>query len=208
MSKVFTLHGWSFDSSVWSLSSYKDAVHLELPGHGNSPFKSQDVVSLAKEIGDFIPEKSTLVGWSLGATVFSLTAFFYPEKIEKLVLFSPTPAFSGISQKEVVVKRFLKNLSRDFKKTVIYFRSLCSKHSYPILDLSPEVVVNLLSSFCKIDISPYLDELKVPIEIFVGEKDEITKLEGAFLFWKRVKKGKLSVVPGEDHLTILTSFRF
>jgi pimeloyl-[acyl-carrier protein] methyl ester esterase len=203
MSKIFTLHGWSFDSSVWSLSSFKDAIHLELPGHGNSSFKSQDVISLAKEIGNVIPKSSILIGWSLGATIFSLTAFFHPEKVEKLVLFAPTPKFSGISQDEIVVKRFLRKLERDFEKSVLYFRSLCSKESYPIPSLVPEISKNLLVSFCNIDITCYLERLSVPIEIFVGEEDEITKLEGAFYLWNKVSKGKLFIFPCEDHFTII-----
>ena len=203
MKKVFTLHGWSFDGSIWSISPFRDAVHLTLPGHGDSPFESTDIFCLSREIGEFIPEGSTLVGWSLGASVAVMTAVSYPEKVEKLILYAPTSAFSGVSQPEVVVKRFLRKLKRDFMETVYYFRSLCSSRDWFIPTLREEKARELLESFAWLNLAPYLPKVTVPVVVFAGEEDTVTGLEGAFSLWSETKNCTLNVVPGRDHLTIL-----
>lgn len=203
MKKVFTLHGWSFDGSIWSISPFRDGIHLTLPGHGDSPFESTDIFCLSREVGEFIPEGSTLVGWSLGASVAALTAVSYPEKVEKLILYAPTSAFSGVSQPEVVVKRFLRKLKRDFMETVYYFRSLCSSRDWFIPTLHEEKAEKLLESFAWFNLAPYLRKITVPVVVLVGEEDAVTGLEGAFEFWKITRNCILKIIPKADHLTVL-----
>ena len=203
MKKVFTLHGWSFDGSIWSISPFKDAVHLTFPGHGDSPFESTDIFCLSREVGEFIPEGSTLVGWSLGASVAALTVVSYPEKVEKLILYAPTSAFSEVSQPKVVVKRFLRKLEKNFMKTVYYFRSLCSSRDWFIPTLHEEKAKKLLESFVWLDLAPHLRKIKVPVFVFAGEEDSVTGLKGAFSLWSGLRNCTLNVVPGRDHLTIL-----
>jgi pimeloyl-[acyl-carrier protein] methyl ester esterase len=203
MKKVFTLHGWSFDGSIWSISPFKEAIHLTLPGHGDSPFESTDILCLSREVGKFIPESSTFVGWSLGASVAVMTAIFYPEKVEKLILYAPTSAFSGVSQPEVVVKRFLRKLKRDFMETVYYFRGLCSSRDWLIPPLHEEKARKLLESFAWFDLAPHLRKITVPVIVLAGEEDSVTGLEGAFSLWSELRNCTLNVVPERDHLTIL-----
>ncbi|WP_163328199.1 alpha/beta fold hydrolase [Desulfurobacterium thermolithotrophum] len=203
MDKVFTLHGWSFDGSIWSISSFESAVHLVLPGHGISPFKSTDILNLSKEVGEFIPFGSTLIGWSLGASVAALTAVFYSQKVKELVLYAPTVSFSVVSQPEIVVKRFLRKLGKDFLGTVYYFRNLCSKERWNIPEFSREKTIELLESFTWFDLTPYIKRITLPVTIIVGEKDSVTGLKGAFEFWKITKKCILKVIPEADHLTVL-----
>ncbi len=202
---IFTLHGWSFDRRVWRGTPFEGGNHIELPGHGESPFKSTDLLELSKEIGKALPEKTVLVGWSLGATVSLLVGALYPEKVEKLILFAPTIRFSGISQPEPVVERFLKKLRRNFQKTVLEFRALCSKRELPIPELNPETATELLESFARFDLSPYLKKVEVPVEIAVGEEDSITGVKGALSVFKGLKNAKLTVYPEKDHLTVLYS---
>ncbi len=201
--RVFTLHGWSFNASVWRGTSFEKAVHFHLPGHGNSDFESTELTELSEEVAVVLPEGSTLVGWSLGASVALITAHLFPKKVEKLILFSPTLKFSGISQPVAVVKRFLKKLEKDFSKGVDYFRSLCSEERLPIPELEEEKAIKLLESFCHLDLSPFTN-LKATTLIVVGNRDEITKLSGARALFDRIsgKKG-LQVLPGNDHLTVL-----
>ncbi len=202
---IYTLHGWSFDRNVWRGTTFEDGNHLELPGHGESPFKSTDLLELSEEIGKALPEKTVLVGWSLGATVSLLVGFLHPEKVEKLILFAPTVKFSGVSQPEVVIERFLKKLKRNFRKTVLEFRALCSGENFPIPELNPEIATELLESFVRFDLSPYLKRVETPVEIAVGEEDSITGIEGALSVFKGFKNVRLTVFPGKDHLTVLYS---
>jgi len=201
--KLFTLHGWSFDPRIWKGTPFERAEHLALPGHGESLFSSSDVVELSEEIGDYLPESSVLVGWSLGATLAVVTAVLYPDKVKGLVLFAPTLKFSGISQPEVVVKRFLKKLKRRFLETVREFRALCSTEEFPIPGFDERKVVELLESFSYFDLSDFAKRVKVPTKIFVGEMDSVTGVVGAYGLYRLVCGATLSVFPGRDHLSVL-----
>ncbi len=203
--KIFTLHGWSFDASVWRDTQFKDAVHFLLPGHKNAHFRSTDLIELSSEVASVLPKGSTLVGWSLGASVALIAAHLFPEKVERLILFSPTLKFSGTSQPEVVIKRFFKKLRKDFFKGVNYFRSLCSKKQLPVPELEEEKAIKLLQSFCHLDLSPFTN-ISVTTLIIAGGKDEITKLSGARALFDRINGQKrLQVLPRSDHLTILSN---
>ncbi len=202
---IYTLHGWSFDRRVWTGTPFEDGNHLELPGHGESPFKSTDLLDLAEEVVEKIKGRATLVGWSLGATVSLIAGALHPEKVEKLILLAPTLKFSGVSQPEVVVERFLKKLRRDFWKAVKEFRALCTGEEFPIPKLQPEVATQLLESFSRFDLSPYAEQVKLPVEILVGEEDSITGVVGALSVFKGLKNARLTVYPKEDHFTLLYS---
>ena len=202
---IYTLHGWSFDSKVWRGTPFENGIHLELPGHGESPFKSTDLIDLAEEIAKKLSNGGILVGWSLGATVSLLVGSLHQEKIEGLILIAPTVRFSGVSQPEVVVERFLKKLKRNFQKAVLEFRSLCSKEKFLIPKLNPEMATELLESFARFDLSPYLKKVEVPVEIAVGEEDAITGVEGSLSVFRELKNAKLTVYPEKDHLTVLYS---
>ena len=202
---IYTLHGWSFDRRVWIGTPFEDGNHLELPGHGESPFGSTNLIKLSEEIAKKLPGGATLVGWSLGATVSALVGALYPKKVKNLILFAPTVRFSGVSQPEVVVERFLKKLKRNFQKTFLEFRNLCSKETFPIPELNPEIAMELLENFSRFNLSPYLKRVEAPVEIFAGEEDRITGLEGAFSVFRNLKNAKLTVCPKKDHLTVLYS---
>ncbi len=199
---IYTLHGWSFSKEVWTGTPFERACHFELPGHGESHFKETDLHRLALEVGKEIEKGSFLVGWSLGASVFALTAYYYPEKVRGLLLYSPTPKFEGLSQPRAVVKRFLKRLERDFKEGVLFFRELCkSRGKLPYLE--EENARELLRSFVSSDLTFYFEELKVKTFILVGERDEITGIRGAFKAFRLIGDSSLLVFPEDNHLSIL-----
>jgi pimeloyl-[acyl-carrier protein] methyl ester esterase len=202
---IVAIHGWSFDSSVWKRAE----LRVELPGHGASPFSSTTVVGLAQELSSFLPKTPVhLVGWSLGATVAAVFAALYPERVERLSLVAPTPKFCGLSQPLPVVRRFLKRLKRDFRGSTLYFRSLCSKAELPLPKVEPEKGRAILEDFALNDFSPYFEKVRADTEIFVGEEDSITGLEGAFKAFSLIKGAALSVFPEADHLTVLERLSF
>ncbi len=200
---IYTLHGWSYDREVWKGTPFESAIHLELPGHGESPFKETDLKRLALKVGEVIGEGSTLVGWSLGATVSTLVTLNYPEKVKELILYAPTTSFKGISQPQAVLKRFLRRLKRNFLDGIGFFRNLSSKEKLPIPRLEPTVCTQLLESFINLNLEGAVREIEVPVKVAVGEEDSITGLEGAFGVFKGAPLCRMRVVPGADHLTIL-----
>ncbi len=199
---TYTLHGWSFSKEVWTGTPFEEARHLELPGHGESHFKETELHRLALEVGKEIEKGSFLVGWSLGASVFALTAYYYPEKVRGLILYSPTPKFEGLSQPRAVVKRFLRRLEKDFLEGVLFFRELCGGGG-KLPSLMEEKARELLKSFVSSDLTPYFKELKLKTLILVGERDGITGVGGAFKAFKLIGNSSLLVSPEDNHLSIL-----
>jgi pimeloyl-[acyl-carrier protein] methyl ester esterase len=204
--RLFTIHGWSFDTSVWKETPLEYAEHLALPGHGGSFFRSTNIRDLAEEIGKSLPENVILAGWSLGATVALVTAALYAGKVRKLILFAPTVKFSGISQPETVVKRFLKKLQRNFVETVKEFRKLCSETSLPLPELDENAATELLKSFSYFDLSSFAGSLSVPTEILAGERDTVTGIGGAFRLHSLIPCSTLTLFPEADHLTVLSAW--
>lgn len=176
---------------------------MELPGHGESPFKSTKLYQLAGELSQYVPSDSVLVGWSLGASVLLLFAEKFPEKVKKLILFAPTLKFSGISQPDAVVKRFLKKLNKNFQNSLYEFRKICSEVEFPLPSLLQNPAVEILEDFCNFDLSDCVKRINVPVEIYVGQKDAVTGVEGALQLFLRLRKAEVSVYPDADHLTIL-----
>src|SRR5436309_1510934 len=87
----------------WGLSTLRDAlgqkyqvITLELPGFGASPAnaRSQSVQELASTMAQaaaqVVPEAYTLIGTSFGAHVALWQTLQAPDKVEALVLISPT----------------------------------------------------------------------------------------------------------------------
>ena len=200
---IYTLHGWSYDRRVWKGTSFERAVHLELPGHGESPFKSTDLERLSLEIGETLKEGSTVVGWSLGATVSILIGLYYPEKIKEIILYAPTPSFTELSQPEAVVRKFLKKLRRNFHDGVMFFRELSSRKKLPLPPLEPRNSIALLESFVNFNCLEAVREVKAPVKVVVGEEDGITGVKGAFEVFRNAARPELKIVPGADHLTVL-----
>ncbi|OMH41179.1 alpha/beta fold hydrolase [Desulfurobacterium indicum] len=195
---VYTIHGWSFNKDIWMKTPFANAFHLELPGHGNSPLQITNIYEVAKKFGKSIKSSSTVVGWSIGASVAILMAVYFPEKINKLILYSPTPLFCGMSQPEVICKRFLKKLSRDFETTVTWFRKECGfSDIYPLPD--KDKAIKLLESYMNLDLRNIIPEVFVKTDIIVGLKDEVTKLSGAFCCFSLFPFSSIKIFPDKFH---------
>ena len=93
------LHGWGMNSRVFDvlaaqLNDRFDLLQMELPGHGGRPSLTTNTLqSWAAHVAAQLPERTTLLGWSLGGQVAMRIALDTPEKIARLILVSSTPKF-------------------------------------------------------------------------------------------------------------------
>ncbi|WP_283401153.1 alpha/beta fold hydrolase [Desulfurobacterium pacificum] len=197
------MHGWSFTPLVWKETILANANHIALPGHGESPYKSTNLIQLSLEIGKDLPHQITLIGWSLGATLATLIASQFPQKVEKLILIAPTLKFMPLSQPEVVVKRFLKKLNNNFFSGITYFRQICGANLNNVQLLKEEKARELLKSYVYFSLSPYVKNFPVKTVIAVGEEDNVTGLIGAYKLFNEMNNSKLIIYPKEDHFSIL-----
>ena len=115
------LHGWAFNSDIFQslIDKYKANYRItviDLPGHGRSRDIDGNIESWCNELTKIIPEKSILLGWSLGGLLSTYIASQI--EISKLILVASTPCLInnenwnyGISS-EVFIQ-FAINLKND-----------------------------------------------------------------------------------------------
>ena len=129
------LHGWGFSSDIFQnlIEKYKKSyciTVIDLPGHGRSDDVDGGLESWCEELIQFIPNKSILLGWSLGGllSIYIATRI----QLEHLILVAATPSLVnhenwkfGINSE--IFHQFAINLKNDNTKTLKRFVGLQSK---------------------------------------------------------------------------------
>ena len=154
---VALLHGWGLHGGVFADLAHglggKLRVHtLDLPGHGRSPWEKgcNDLEGIARRVAGHLPERCSLLGWSLGGMVALRIATLFPERVPRLVLVATTPRFlkhrdwpHGFD--ENLLAGFARGLARDWKGTVGEFISLQVRGDEHQLETLRELKQNLYS---------------------------------------------------------------
>ena len=188
------LHGWAFNSDIFQnlvdkyKANYRVTV-IDLPGHGRSNDIDGDIESWCNEIIKLIPEKSTLVGWSLGG----LLSTYLASKIDlkKLILIAATPCLVnneswnyGINTE--IFNQFAINLKNDSTKSLKRFVSLQSKDKSQLQELyksiqkypaSMSALNNGLEIIINSDLRDNYEKLTVPKAVILGSLDTLVPVK-------------------------------
>ncbi|CAN8139561.1 Pimeloyl-(acyl-carrier protein) methyl ester esterase [uncultured Thiomicrorhabdus sp.] len=104
--KLTMIHGWGAQNAVWQswaqeyLAEYFQLHLIELPGFGSSDnVASQDsdqalAQTWAHAILETMPQKTHLLGWSLGGLLAQQIAIQHPERVDSLICLASTPRFT------------------------------------------------------------------------------------------------------------------
>lgn len=93
------VHGWGmnvrvFDALAGLLASDFEVRAFDLPGHGGRENAADNTLQgWADDLAQQLPDKTTLLGWSLGGQVAMRAALDHPHKVARLVLLASTPKF-------------------------------------------------------------------------------------------------------------------
>lgn len=98
------IHGWGADNGVWLdwaetyLAPHFHLTLIELPGFGQSPaFDKLPDADLAdawlSALSEALPERTHLLGWSLGGLLAQQLALRHPQRIQSLICLASTPRF-------------------------------------------------------------------------------------------------------------------
>lgn len=93
------VHGWGmnahvFDGLAESLADDFEVLALNLPGHGGRAALPRNTLQdWADDLAQQLPERATLLGWSLGGQVAMRAALDHPYRITRLILLASTPRF-------------------------------------------------------------------------------------------------------------------
>ncbi|HWR76587.1 MAG TPA: pimeloyl-ACP methyl ester esterase BioH [Thiobacillus sp.] len=96
---IALVHGWGMNARVFDalaalLAADFEVRALNLPGHGGrNALPHNTLQGWADDLARQLPDKATLLGWSLGGQVAMRAALDHPDKIARLVLLASTPKF-------------------------------------------------------------------------------------------------------------------
>ena len=96
---IVLIHGWGMSGKIWDefsklmkirinyiLLIFQEWVKVELI----NPYKIDNLIN---KIHELIPEKVTIIGWSLGGQIAMKYYLKYPKSVNYLVCISSTPCF-------------------------------------------------------------------------------------------------------------------
>ncbi len=125
--RVLALHGWldnvgSF-SELAPLLQHVTFTAIDLPGHGQSPWRSPtgeyhyvDWIPVVWEVVEALAwDRLTLVGHSMGAGIAALFAGVFPERLERLVL------LEGLGPFTTPHEQMLENMRRAIESRPVHF---------------------------------------------------------------------------------------
>ena len=196
---IALLHGWGVNSGVWQTVSKQleeryRVTYIDLPGFGlnagHMP-KNYNLESIAKMVSECLPNKTNLIGWSLGGLVAQKIALEKMADIEKLILLATSPKFQkrlqwpGIEPKVLTI--FEQQLSIDYSKTLDRFLAIQAMGSASAkLDIKqikqsiaqyPTPNIQALKAGLQIledtDLRSQLSQLAIPSHWMLGKLDSL-----------------------------------
>ncbi|ACJ18354.1 alpha/beta fold hydrolase [Coxiella burnetii] len=216
---IVFISGWGFHASLLKENPYleKKIILIDLPR-----LSELTLESVVNYLLPQIPDKSIILGWSLGGLIGIQLASQFPGKVKKLALISSSPRLAadanwpGINKKDV--ERFLILAKKDFNNLFDYFLSLVN---YPNKDLAfknqliknavdferdKNCLRNYLSILFETDLCEEYSCLKIPLFHLFGEKDAIYKVDSKALAGLN-KHSEIHSLPKAGHLPFLTHAR-
>ena len=184
------LHGWAFNSDIFLelVNRYKKDYRvtiIDLPGHGRSKDLDGGIENWCNEIINLIPEKSILLGWSLGG----LLSIYIANKIKlrELILVAASPCLVNNDNwsfgiKGEVFNQFSDNLKIDSTKTLKRFVSLQTKNKSQIKELhksiqqypaSQSALNNGLDIIVNSDLRQLYRDITTPKKCILGNLDTL-----------------------------------
>ena len=196
------------ESATWGLSKVRDALArnysvtaIELPGFGLSATntKSQSVQDLAglaaKAVDQIVSEKITLIGTSFAANVALYYALQTPDKLEGLILISPTAILPNealpAGNREERCLRLLAHPA-NLPDLAIVDPAIWAKEE--------ELERGLNGGIHDAAVAARLGEVRCPTLVVFGANDKIVAPEAARVYRERIPNSNISFVYDSGHL--------
>jgi pimeloyl-ACP methyl ester carboxylesterase len=208
MNLIF-LHGSACSSNVWDqqLPFFDGSIALNLPGRSNGEALAS-ISDLGQWLVDYINdhklEDIVLVGHSLGAAVVMQAALLDDKNIKGLVLIG-----SGARLK--VIPQLITSLSVLVDKSASIPDGLLqandnipepfkSNINFAIKENGAKTMLNDFNLCNSFDVMNQLENIKLPVQIIVGEKDIMTPVKYASFLHDRIANSELAVIKAGTHM--------
>ena len=190
------VHGWGMNGAVFDAVGSELAQHfrvhiLDLPGYGLSPEPVTTLEALLDALLSVLPDRSHLLGWSLGGMLAMLLAARHPHRVQSLLTVASSPRFVAEPEwpgtRLEVLSQFATQLAKDSHKTVDRFLAIQAMGSPTAREdvrhlrasvLSrpephPEALQLGLTLLAELDLRPELRALSVPALHLFGRLDAL-----------------------------------
>lgn len=223
------LHGWGMNSSVWSdfaevLAGQYRVTLVDLPGHGNSPFKGQQsLADWAEACLEVAPSSAAWLGWSLGSMIALQAAHVAPERITGVMVLAGMPRFVQTddwphAMAPRTLDLFIQALGEDHDKTLERFLALqmlgsdLAQETLRRLkmrlterpDPHPDALETGLDLLKVADLRDVLRVLDCPIAWLYGDRDTLAPAAAANLLKNWLPDAATDVIAGAAHTPFLS----
>lgn len=223
------IHGWGMSSAVFAplikpLSKIFTLHLVDLPGMGASrPIEPFNLHALADTVGENIPGKANVLGWSLGGLVAQRIAILQPDRIRRLVLVGSTPCFVNHAGWQYGVNPaafddFARGVNGNYQATILQFLTLqCMGASdarstvrqlRTALANKPAPTQATLQRALKVlldsDLRDEVANIRKPTLLIHGDRDTLAPLQAAHWMSQNLPLGFLRVIAGASHAPFLS----
>ncbi len=219
---ILILHGWGGSSDSWKkvqemLSRDFKVFCPDLPGFGKSktPCEVWGVSSYAQWVLDFMEsqklKKVALLGHSFGGRVAIKFAYYYPEKVQSLILCNS----AGLKIKPSLKRRlvlcfvgffklifgitFISKIKEEFKE--MFYFTIANTDYGKANAMMKEIMKKVIQE----DLFRYLSKIKARTLIIWGAKDKVVPLSHGKVFEEKIEGSQLEILPKEAHSPHLKS---
>lgn len=195
-------HSEIFSPYVDSLSSYF-TIHTPLfSGHGNTELPS-DGISIEKytqELAEYCTENNLtdvyILGHSMGGYVALCYAMKYPENVNSIMTLGTKFEWS---EEQALKESKMLNPEVILEKIPQYALLLEKQHGSKWKQLLPAIADLMINLGKKPPLKDHLASINTPVQIMVGDKDNMVTLEESSYVYRSLPNAKLAVLPETKH---------
>ncbi|HEY9033251.1 MAG TPA: alpha/beta fold hydrolase, partial [Pseudomonadales bacterium] len=219
------LHGWGTDSSAWeSCRAWQEHFRvrtIDLPGFGDSAVSAwPGIALLLAQLEELLPERCTLIGWSMGGQIATLLAKQCPQQVERLVLVASNPHFLAVDHwpgmdadtaatfrnlmegKGVAgLKRFAMLVAHGDLRERHVMETL---HAHSRQAPDEKALLASLGALESLDTRDALKSLPMPVLHLLGEADQLVPASLAKTLRREYPKHAVQVLPALAHAPFIS----
>jgi len=212
---IVLLHGWGSQAQVWDrlMSSLEGegyrVIAPDLPGFGGSefpfrPFAVNDYAEILRLLlFQCAVDRYVLVGHSFGGRIAIKTAATQPAYLQRMILTGSAGIIEHESRKNIIEKiayhgkKILPHII--YKKIRRQFYKLIKSEEYIAIPELEATFRNVVSE----DLEPYISQIKIPVLLLWGSKDDATPLWQAKIMENNISRSELRIYEGAGHYVFL-----
>jgi len=223
---VLLIHPVGLDLTYWgdqieALRARYDVIAFDLPGHGRSPGRPEDVTfaGFASATASLIEQHAAapvhVVGISVGGMIAQTLALSHPALVRSLTLIATAATFS--EEGRTVIGRRAETiqtggmaaivapfLERWFTPETLTQRpDLSDRITKTLLGDDPGVQAAMWTMVAGLDVLERLDQIKCPTLILVGDRDPSTPPAFSAAIAERIAGSRMVVLPNASHMLFL-----